>query len=107
MQFIQSNAYLAELKEQLELINQKIERGETVQFDLTENNRSISLKIDRHNVAKSESTISRARKSHPPSDNKSLVALVTNSFSFDIGKINRQIHFDDIEAQIKHRSNKK
>ncbi len=107
VQFIQSNAYLAELKEQLELINQKIENGETIQLDLTENNRSISLKIDRHKVVKSYLADGGARKTHSQSDNKSLVALVTNSFSFDIGDINRQIHPNDVQAQITYASGKK
>ena len=106
-QFIQSNAYFAELKEQLELINKKVESGETVQLYLTENNHSISLKIKRHRVVKSNLSVGKSRKTHPPSDNKSLVALVTNNFSFDIGDINRQIHSNDVAAQIKHASDKK
>jgi hypothetical protein len=97
-----SQSDIAQLKEQFERINQIIENGRTVKIDLTENDRSISLMIDRDNVVKSDLPIksSPTRKARSRSDKDSLTERSTDTFSFDIGRINSQVKTDDIEAQI-------
>lgn len=96
-QFSQSE-YIVQLKEQFKRIDQIIKNNGTVKLDLMENDRSISLTIDRSSVIKSDSP---TRKTRSRSGNKSLIARVTNTYSFDIGDINRQVGPNDIEAQIK------
>lgn len=104
-----SDTYIAQLKEQFERIDQVIKKGETIKLDLTENGRSISLTIDRNSVVETDLPVEQRsmRKTRLRSGNKSLIAGVTNSFSFNIGDINRQVKTDDIEAQINKASNEK
>ena len=96
-QFSQSQ-YIAELKEQFNRIDKIINNNGTVTLDLTENGRSISLTINSTSVIKSDAP---TRKTRSVSDNKSLIARVTNTYSFDVGDINRKVDTDDIQAQIK------
>jgi hypothetical protein len=90
--------YIVQLREQFKRIDQIIEANGIVKLDLTENDRSISLIIDRNSVVQAGSP---TRKTRSRSDNKILIAYATHNYSFDIDVINRQIRTDDIEAQIK------
>lgn len=97
-QLRQSDTYIAQLKEEFARIDRIIKNKGTVKLDLTENDRSISLTIDHNSVVKTDSP---KRKTRSRSDNKSLISQVTNTYTFDIDDINRQIGTDDIEAQIR------
>lgn len=98
----QSNTYVTQLKEQFERIRKIIEDGGTVQLELTEAGRSLSLTIERNNVVKNDSPVhlESAPKTRSLSDNDSLVARSTNTFSFNVGDINRQVKTDDLKAQF-------
>jgi len=101
IQTIQSNTYLTQIKAQFERMDKSVESGHTVTLVLSENNRAISLSITRDNVAKSDVPSEGATaKTYSLADNESLSALITNSYHFDIGDINRQIKAHDIEAEI-------
>jgi hypothetical protein len=109
IQFSQSNTYVAQLKEQFERIRKIIEDGGTVQLELTEAGRSLSLTIDRNNVVKNDSPVhlESAQKTRSLTDNDGLLARSTNTFSFDVGDIDRQVKTEDLKAQFKKAATEK
>ncbi len=102
VQLTQANAYLAELIGQFSNIEQRIEKGETVTLNLTEGGRGIALLVNREKVVERAApvTLSSGSLSARFPDNKSLVAAVTNTFTFDIGEANRKISPADVQVHV-------
>lgn len=109
IQFMQSSAYLTQLQEQFARIESEIESGKTVTLNLTDNERAISLIVSRDKVVENAAPIepSATRESPSLADNNSLIAIITNTFTFDLGEANRQITTADVQAQIAKVANKK
>ncbi len=101
-QFMQSNTYLTQLREQFTRIAQQIEGGETVMLHLTEGDRAMSLVVSREHVVDRATPIepSTTRKPRALADNDSLIAGLTKTFSFDIAEANRNIPSAEIHAHI-------
>lgn len=108
-QFMQSNAYLTQLKEQFARIEKRIESGDTVTLNLTEGDRAISLVVSRDRVVETPARIEPlvTGRSHTLADNDSLIAGVTKTFAFDVGEANRKIFPADIQAHLAGGTNDK
>lgn len=102
VQSMQSNAYLAQLQEQLTRIENLVEGGKVVTIILTDNDRHLSLVVSRDGVVEKAAPIapSATRKAPALADNNSLSALATNTFTFDVGEADRQIKPAYVQAQM-------
>lgn len=98
----QSESYFTRLAEQFKRIDQIIKNNGTVALDLTENDRSLSLTINRDSVVESGSPVDRRapRERRSPFDKNIFIPRQPAAFSFDIGDINQQVEAGDIAAQI-------
>lgn len=105
-QFSQSDTYITQLTEHFKRIDQIVKNNGTVKLDLIENDRSLSLTINRNSVVEGDLPIDERAswKTRSPFDDKSLTARPADTFSFDIVDINRHIRTEDIEAQINKHS---
>ncbi|ULA62961.1 MAG: hypothetical protein LZF86_80131 [Nitrospira sp.] len=102
VQCMNQNTYLGQLIKQCARIDQSIEQGGTVTINLSDGDRSIVLKVSRDQVVEQAAPLPRSLTGKTPTlaDNESLVAMATNSFSFDIGEANRNISTSEIHAQF-------
>src|SRR5687768_5013338 len=100
----QPDTYAARLKEQFERIDRTIEGGGTVTLDLTENGRSLTLSVGRDSVVKNDAPrvprVARGTRGRPDAT-VGRGAGAADSYSFDVGDINRRVSNDHVEAQIK------
>ncbi|MCW5799949.1 MAG: hypothetical protein LZF60_340100 [Nitrospira sp.] len=104
MQFMQANAYLAELINQFAGIEKRIEDGETVTLNLTDQGRTLSLVVSRENVAESAAPAKAPAPgaSSTLADNQTLVAALTKTFTYDLGQANRNISVADVQTHLKN-----
>ena len=87
-QFTHTNAYLTQLIEQFARIDQQIENGDTITINMSDGDRSMSLTVSRDKVVERATPPQRPATGKAPAlaDNDSLVAALTKSFSFGIGR---------------------
>lgn len=98
-----ANSYLTELITQFAKIEEQIEQGKTVTLNLNEGGRTLALLVSREKVIESpvSAAPSSARRSPSLSDNKSLMAALTNSYSFDLGEADRNITAVEVQVLVK------
>ena len=103
MQFTQANAYLTELINQFAGIEKRIEGGETVTLNFTDQGRTLSLVVSREHVAERAAPASgpAPRTSSTLADNQTLVAALTKTFAYDLGQANRKISVADVQTHLK------
>lgn len=104
MQFSQANAYLTELISQFAGIEKRIEGGETVTLNLSDQGRTLSLVVSREHVTESAPPAKSPTGgvSSRLADNHSLVAALTKTFVFDLGQANRNISAADVQRHFTH-----
>jgi len=102
VQFAHANNYLTELIVQFATIEERIEQGQTVTLNLNQGGRTLSLLVSREKVGESpvSAAPSSARRLPSRSDNRSLVATVTNTYSFDLGEADRNVSPTDVQLHI-------
>ena len=104
VQCTQAQVYLTELIRQFEGIEKRIEGGETVTLNLTDQGRTLSLVVSREKVVESAAP-TKAPKTGAASTlagNHTLVAAVTKTFAFDLGEAHRNISSAEVQAHLKH-----
>lgn len=103
VQFAHANSYLTELIAQFTTIEEQIEHGKTVTLNLNQGDRRLALLVSRENVIERPVPAAPSSTGRSPSlsDNKSLVAAVTNTYSFDLGEVNRNISAADVQGQVR------
>jgi hypothetical protein len=105
VQLSQSDSDMAQLKEQFELIDRIVNNGGTVTLNLSDDDRAISLTFNHEKVVRGDAADLRPRRTtRSQGDNKSLTSLATNTFSLDIGDINRRVRVEDIDEEFKKHS---
>ena len=99
----QDNAYLTELINQFAGIEKRIEGGETVTLNFTDQGRTLSLVVSREHVAERAAPASgpAPRTSSTLADNHTLVAALTKTFAYDLGQANRKISVADVQTHLK------
>lgn len=102
VQLTQAHSYLAQLIEQFARIGEKIEQGQTVTFNLNGGGRTLALRVSLEQVDEepAPTAFSSPRGSSSRSDNTSLVAAMTNTYSFDLGETNRKIASRDVHRLL-------
>lgn len=92
VQFTHANSYLTELIAQFATIEEQITQGKTVTLNLNDGGRTLALLVSREKVIERPVPAAPSSTGHSPSlsDNKTLVATMTNTYSFDLGEADQE-----------------
>ena len=99
----QSNpsAVFSELRDTFEYVARRIEKGARVTLVLTADGRAVTLSVENDRIDVSEPPVNVPRAG---SDYKSLVALTTDVYRFDVDQAQRDLSARDVEAGIKKKA---